>query len=56
MIRQSDPYVFLMLLAGFVSAVVAYLTWRRRPAPGSTALVVVNVGWGHLGLDHRARA
>ena len=42
MLWQLNQYVFLMLLAGFVSAVVAYLTWRRRPAPGSTALVVVN--------------
>jgi len=42
MIWQSNQYAYLMLLAGFVSAVVAYLTWLRRPAPGSIALVVVN--------------
>jgi diguanylate cyclase (GGDEF)-like protein/PAS domain S-box-containing protein/putative nucleotidyltransferase with HDIG domain len=49
MLWQSSPYVYLMLLAGTVSAVAAYLTWRRRPAPGSTALVFVNAAgalWG----------
>ena len=39
---QANQYAYLMLLTGLVSAVVAYLTWLRRPAPGSTGLVVVN--------------
>jgi diguanylate cyclase (GGDEF)-like protein/putative nucleotidyltransferase with HDIG domain/PAS domain S-box-containing protein len=43
MLWQSSFYVFLMLVAGFVSAIAAYLTWQRRPAPGSAPLVVVNL-------------
>jgi diguanylate cyclase (GGDEF)-like protein/PAS domain S-box-containing protein/putative nucleotidyltransferase with HDIG domain len=43
MLWQSNFYVFLMVVAGLVSAIAAYLTWQRRPAPGSTPLVVVNL-------------
>ena len=43
MLWQLSPYVYLVLLAGAVSAVIASLAWRRRSAPGSTALALEEV-------------
>ncbi len=38
---QSNPYVYLMLAAGFFSVGVAYFTVRRPRVPGSIPLVVI---------------
>src|SRR3990172_609353 len=43
MVWQSNSYVYLMALAGAISLAVAGLTWRRRPAPGSAPLAIVNL-------------
>ena len=41
---QSCPYTLPMLINALVCAAVAVFLWRRRPAPGATALMWTMVG------------
>ncbi len=38
---QINPYAGLLVISALVSALLALLAWRRRPAPGATALAVL---------------
>jgi signal transduction histidine kinase len=40
---ESAPFVLSLLLAAGLSALLAYIAWRRRPAPGATAVTVLMV-------------
>jgi PAS domain S-box-containing protein len=38
---QTNPYAGLLVISALVSALLAVLAWRRRPAPGATAMTVL---------------
>jgi len=41
---QYTPYVLPLIPAAVISALLAYLIWRRRPGPGVTPFVVMMLG------------
>jgi PAS domain S-box-containing protein len=40
---QNSPYVAPLLIAAFMTGILARLAWRRRPAPGATPLAILNL-------------
>jgi hypothetical protein len=40
---QINPYAGLLVTSALVSALLAVLAWRRRPAPGAAAMAVLMV-------------
>lgn len=40
---QNSPYVVPLLIAAFMTAILARLAWGRRPAPGATPLAILNL-------------
>jgi PAS domain S-box-containing protein len=51
--EQVIPYVLALVATAVVSAVLAFYVWRRRPAPGATALalLMLAVAWYSLGYS-----
>ncbi len=41
--QLDNPYVPLLFLAGVLSLVLGYFAWRRRGAPGASALVALTI-------------
>jgi PAS domain S-box-containing protein len=40
---QNSPYVVPLLMAAFMTAILARLAWGRRPAPGAAPLAILNL-------------
>lgn len=43
---QTNPYVIPLILSALLSALLAVLAWRRRPAPGAVTLALLMVALG----------